>query len=125
MGWRPVRLTCVTDLIDTTEMYLRTIFELEEEGITPLRARIAERLGHSGPTVSQTVARMERDGLLMTRRMVMMVTGATMASPSNEASAGRRRVHLTTFSHAPTGRAKIGSWRSHRSRSSAKSAAVA
>jgi len=54
----------VTDLIDTTEMYLRTVFELEEEGITPLRARIAERLGHSGPTVSQTVARMERDGLL-------------------------------------------------------------
>ncbi|HMM94938.1 MAG: metal-dependent transcriptional regulator [Micrococcales bacterium] len=54
----------MTDLIDTTEMYLRTIFELEEEGITPLRARIAERLGHSGPTVSQTVGRMERDGLL-------------------------------------------------------------
>src|SRR5919201_1699172 len=51
-------------LIDTTEMYLRTIFELEEEGITPLRARIAERLSQSGPTVSQTVARMERDGLL-------------------------------------------------------------
>jgi DtxR family Mn-dependent transcriptional regulator len=54
----------VSDLIDTTEMYLRTIFELEEEGIVPLRARIAERLGQSGPTVSQTVARMERDGLL-------------------------------------------------------------
>ncbi len=54
----------MTDLIDTTEMYLRTVYELEEEGIPPLRARIAERLGHSGPTVSQTVARMERDGLL-------------------------------------------------------------
>ena len=54
----------MTDLIDTTEMYLRTIFELEEEGIIPLRARIAERLQHSGPTVSQTVARMERDGLV-------------------------------------------------------------
>jgi DtxR family Mn-dependent transcriptional regulator len=51
-------------LIDTTEMYLRTIFELEEEGIIPLRARIAERLSQSGPTVSQTVARMERDSLL-------------------------------------------------------------
>ena len=51
-------------LIDTTEMYLRTIFELEEEGVVPLRARIAERLAQSGPTVSQTVARMERDGLL-------------------------------------------------------------
>jgi DtxR family Mn-dependent transcriptional regulator len=54
----------VTDLVDTTEMYLRTILDLEEEGIVPLRARIAERLGHSGPTVSQTVARMERYGLL-------------------------------------------------------------
>jgi DtxR family Mn-dependent transcriptional regulator len=53
-----------SDLIDTTEMYLRTVYELEEEGIVPLRARIAERLGQSGPTVSQTVARMERDGLL-------------------------------------------------------------
>ncbi len=29
-----------------------------------MRARIAERLGQSGPTVSQTVARMERDGLV-------------------------------------------------------------
>src|SRR6201996_5090932 len=45
-------------------MYLRTIFELEEEGIVPLRARIAERLSQSGPTVSQTIARMERDGLV-------------------------------------------------------------
>ncbi len=54
----------MSDLIDTTEMYLRTIYELEEEGTVPLRARIAERLGQSGPTVSQTVARMERDGLL-------------------------------------------------------------
>ena len=54
----------MSDLIDTTEMYLRTVFELEEEGITPLRARIAERLEQSGPTVSQTVSRMERDGLL-------------------------------------------------------------
>ncbi|MEV0152364.1 metal-dependent transcriptional regulator [Micromonospora sp. NPDC050686] len=51
-------------LVDTTEMYLRTILELEEEGVPPLRARIAERLRQSGPTVSQTVARMERDGLL-------------------------------------------------------------
>ena len=57
-------MAAVSDLIDTTEMYLRTIYELVEEGIVPLRARIAERLHQSGPTVSQTVARMERDGLL-------------------------------------------------------------
>ena len=54
----------MSDLIDTTEMYLRTIYDLEEEGVVPLRARIAERLDQSGPTVSQTVSRMERDGLL-------------------------------------------------------------
>ncbi|HXH80330.1 metal-dependent transcriptional regulator [Nocardioides sp.] len=54
----------MSDLIDTTEMYLRTIYELVEEDIVPLRARIAERLHQSGPTVSQTVARMERDGLV-------------------------------------------------------------
>nr|WP_042181035.1 metal-dependent transcriptional regulator [Kibdelosporangium sp. MJ126-NF4]CEL14762.1 Iron-dependent repressor IdeR/DtxR [Kibdelosporangium sp. MJ126-NF4]CTQ96608.1 Iron-dependent repressor IdeR/DtxR [Kibdelosporangium sp. MJ126-NF4] len=55
----------MNELIDTTEMYLRTIYELEEEGVVPLRARIAERLEQSGPTVSQTVGRMERDGLLV------------------------------------------------------------
>ncbi len=73
----------MSDLIDTTEMYLRTIFELEEEGITPLRARIAERLGQSGPTVSQTVARMERDGLLSVegdRHLELSDDGRTMAT---------------------------------------------
>jgi DtxR family transcriptional regulator, Mn-dependent transcriptional regulator len=69
-------------LIDTTEMYLRTVFELEEEGIVPLRARIAERLSQSGPTVSQTVARMERDGLLTVegdRQLALTETGAELA----------------------------------------------
>jgi DtxR family Mn-dependent transcriptional regulator len=54
----------MSELIDTTEMYLRTIYELVEEGVPALRARIAERLKQSGPTVSETVARMERDGLV-------------------------------------------------------------
>ena len=72
-----------SDLIDTTEMYLRTIYELVEEGITPLRARIAERLGQSGPTVSQTVARMERDGLLTVegdRHLELTKTGQEQAT---------------------------------------------
>jgi DtxR family Mn-dependent transcriptional regulator len=70
-------------LIDTTEMYLRTIFELEEEGIVPLRARIAERLSQSGPTVSQTVARMERDGLLRIagdRQLSLTGSGRSLAT---------------------------------------------
>jgi DtxR family Mn-dependent transcriptional regulator len=54
----------VSDLIDTTEMYLRTILELEEDGVVPMRARIVELLGQAGPTVSQTISRMQRDGLV-------------------------------------------------------------
>ncbi|QIK62961.1 metal-dependent transcriptional regulator [Leucobacter viscericola] len=72
----------MADLIDTTEMYLRTILELEEEGIVPLRARISERLSHSGPTVSQTVGRMERDGLVVVtddRRLELTPEGRTKA----------------------------------------------
>lgn len=52
------------DLIDSTEMYLRTVLELEEEGIPSLRARLAERLGLSAPSVSEGVARLEEQGLL-------------------------------------------------------------
>lgn len=72
----------MTDLIDTTEMYLRTILELEEEGHIPMRARIAERLGQSGPTVSQTCARMERIGLLVVsgdRHLELTETGRKAA----------------------------------------------
>jgi DtxR family Mn-dependent transcriptional regulator len=54
----------VSDLIDSAEMYLRTVLELEEEGIPALRARIAERLGLSAPSVSEGVARLTNDGLL-------------------------------------------------------------
>ena len=72
-------------LIDTTEMYLRTVFELEEEGIVPLRARIAERLAQSGPTVSQTVARMERDGLMHVDR----ATASSRSSDTGRALATR------------------------------------
>lgn len=73
----------MTDLIDTTEMYLRTILELEEENIVALRARIAERLRHSGPTVSQTIGRMERDGLVVvsgTRQLELTETGRRRAT---------------------------------------------
>lgn len=72
----------MSELIDTTEMYLRTVYELIEEGVTPLRARIAERLHQSGPTVSQTVARMERDGLLVVeqdRTISLTQRGAALA----------------------------------------------
>jgi DtxR family Mn-dependent transcriptional regulator len=57
--------------------------ELEEENIIALRARIAERLRHSGPTVSQTVGRMERDGLVVVsgdRHLELTDTGRKRAT---------------------------------------------
>ena len=68
---------------DTTERYLRTVLELEEEGLVPLRARIAGRLGHSIPAASQTVARMQRDGLLTVtgdRRIQLTPAGRSAAT---------------------------------------------
>ncbi|MFI7394967.1 metal-dependent transcriptional regulator [Streptomyces tendae] len=50
---------------NTVEMYLRIVYECEEEGLAALRARIGERLGHRPPTVSETVARMVRNGLII------------------------------------------------------------
>jgi DtxR family Mn-dependent transcriptional regulator len=73
----------MSDLIDTTEMYLRTIYELIEDGVTPMRARIAEQLGHTGPTVSQTIARMERDGLVVVsgdRHLELTAEGLAIAT---------------------------------------------
>ncbi|WP_296666391.1 metal-dependent transcriptional regulator [Demequina sp.] len=72
----------MSDLIDTTEMYLRTIYELIEDGVTPMRARLAEHFGHAGPTVSQTIARMERDGLVVVsedRHLELTAAGETAA----------------------------------------------
>ncbi|TDT32458.1 metal-dependent transcriptional regulator [Naumannella halotolerans] len=73
----------MSDLIHPTEMYLRTIFELEEEGIVPIRARIAERLQMSNPTVSERVAGMEREGLLTVegdRHLELTETGRELAT---------------------------------------------
>ncbi|MGX1541015.1 metal-dependent transcriptional regulator [Streptomyces adustus] len=73
----------MSPLTGTTKRYLRTILELEDEGTVPLRARIAERLKHSGPTVSETVARMERAGLLHVaadRHLVLTQAGRQAAT---------------------------------------------
>lgn len=71
-----------TPLIDATEMYLKTIWELEEEGITPIRARLVERLHLSAPAVSETVSRLEQDGLVRItsdRRLELTERGRSLA----------------------------------------------
>jgi DtxR family Mn-dependent transcriptional regulator len=45
-----------------SEQYLEAIFNLEEEGSQVIQARLAERVGHSAPTVSEMVHRLREAG---------------------------------------------------------------
>jgi DtxR family Mn-dependent transcriptional regulator len=54
----------MAELHDTTEEYLETILQIEEEGVPPLRARLVERLGLSAAAVSETVNRLVDLGYL-------------------------------------------------------------
>jgi DtxR family transcriptional regulator, Mn-dependent transcriptional regulator len=56
------------------EEYLEAIHELEEENVSPIQARLAERLGHSAPSVSEMVGRLKRDGYLTTRGRTLNLT---------------------------------------------------
>jgi DtxR family Mn-dependent transcriptional regulator len=57
-------VSLVSERSPAVEDYLETIYELEESRIPPMRARLVERLGVSAPTVSETVARLVREGYL-------------------------------------------------------------
>jgi DtxR family Mn-dependent transcriptional regulator len=61
--------------------YLQAIYELEEEQRPIVRARIAERLGLSPPTVTEGVRRLDNDGLvaLEGRRIALTPTGRDIA----------------------------------------------
>ena len=68
---------------EATQMYLRTVLELELAGIAPLRARLAERLRHSAPAISGSVSRLVQDGLLLLgeqdRLLTLTVEGRLVA----------------------------------------------
>src|SRR3954462_10902888 len=56
------------------EEYLEAIHELGEEGSQVIQARLAERLGHSAPTVSEMVRRLRDEGYLELERRVITLT---------------------------------------------------
>src|SRR5436305_10975783 len=56
------------------EEYLEAIWELEEEGTQVIQARLAEHLGHSAPTVSETVRRLRGDGYIDVDGRVLRLT---------------------------------------------------
>jgi DtxR family transcriptional regulator, iron-dependent repressor len=63
------------------EEYLEAIHSLDEEGAQVIQARLAERLGHSAPSVSETVRRLKADGyvLVTNRTIVLTPQGRTRA----------------------------------------------
>jgi len=73
----------VAELHDATEHYLETILEIEEEGVTPIRARIVERLGLSAAAVSEQVNRLVDQGfaeLLADRSLRLTSKGRELAT---------------------------------------------
>ena len=56
------------------EEYLEAIHELEEEGAEVIQARLAERLGHSAPTVSEMMRRLRADGYVASSGRAVQLT---------------------------------------------------
>jgi DtxR family Mn-dependent transcriptional regulator len=56
------------------EEYLETIYELQEEGVPVIQARLAERLGHAPPSVSEMVGRLRADGFVEPRGRELVLT---------------------------------------------------
>ncbi len=65
-----------------SEQYLEAIFNLEEEGSQVIQARLAERVGHSAPTVSEMVHRLRESGYIeVTGRSISLTsTGRKLAT---------------------------------------------
>ena len=73
----------MAEMHDATEAYLETILEIEEEGVTPIRARIVERLGLSAAAVSEQVNRLVEQGyaeLLDDRSLRLTARGRALAT---------------------------------------------
>jgi DtxR family transcriptional regulator, iron-dependent repressor len=56
------------------EEYLEAIHALEEEGTAVIQARLAERLGHSAPSVSEMIRRLKDEGYLTVRNRAVTLT---------------------------------------------------
>jgi DtxR family Mn-dependent transcriptional regulator len=63
------------------EEYLEAIHELEEEGTDVIQARLAERLGHSAPSVSEMIRRLRSEGYVEPdgRSVTLTRKGRTLA----------------------------------------------
>lgn len=82
-------MTAYAKLTDTYENYLEAIYNMRDEGQKIINARLADRLGVKPPTVSQTLQRMSRDGLVRIDGEIMLTRRGVEAA---EASIRRHRI---------------------------------
>lgn len=66
------------DLPAAVAAYLEAIFELDEDDITAVQVRIAERMGVSRPAVSEMVRKLRRRGLVVVEAGQVRLTAAGM-----------------------------------------------
>jgi DtxR family transcriptional regulator, Mn-dependent transcriptional regulator len=76
-------------LTETYENYLEAIYNMRDEGQKIINARLADRLGVKPPTVSQTLQRMSRDGLV---KIDGEITLTRQGNEIAEASIRRHRI---------------------------------
>lgn len=70
------------------EEYLEAIWELQEEGTPVIQARLAERLGHAPPSVSEMIGRLRADGFIESEKRALRLT-----------SKGRKRAESVVRKH--------------------------
>jgi DtxR family Mn-dependent transcriptional regulator len=76
------------DVPAALEAYLEAIYGMEEDGVPAIRARLAERVGHSRPTVTEMVRRLVAEGYVEGRGRSLALT-----------SEGRRRAESVVRKH--------------------------
>ncbi len=77
----------------TVEDYLMEIYDLGRAGKPAIAARLMEKMGVAAPTVSNTVHRMERDGLVEIDEHTKEIR---LSGPGLEAAESIKRRHLLT-----------------------------
>jgi DtxR family Mn-dependent transcriptional regulator len=64
------------------EEYCEAIYELHEDDVEVIQARVAERLGLSRPAVSEMIRRMEHEGLVEVGRSIRLTAHGTRLAES-------------------------------------------
>jgi DtxR family transcriptional regulator, Mn-dependent transcriptional regulator len=85
------------------EEYLRALHYMTRDGLPTRPARLAERLGVTPPTVTVTLQRMERDGLIVTgpnKEILLTPRGEALAATLDRRHALAERL-LTDLLHMP------------------------